>query len=88
MDLAFILGPLGVGIVGAIGAVLKNYANRIDQNRNDLMTKVTESEVRQLIEDKNAVLFSQIRDIHDDLNEIKIKIDRMLMNYAKEKNCK
>lgn len=82
MDLMYIITITGPLVLGAFGFMARKFITKVDNLEADLSKKPSEAEVRRLIEDKAAVVYSQIGDIRADISEIKDKLDRVLLDYV------
>lgn len=74
-----ILTPIIFGAIASVlGFFIKSLYARLESLEGRSREAIDEMKVRQIIEDKLAILSIQTSDIKEDVREIKIKIDKLL----------
>lgn len=72
-------------VVIILGGTMKVLYNKLNNLESRLVQAVDEPKVRQILEDKLALLASQTLDIKEDIREIKQKLDDIFNQNQKEK---
>ena len=72
-------------VVIILGGTMKVLYNKLNNLELRLVQAVDEPKVRQILEDKLALLASQTLDIKEDIREIKQKLDDIFNQNQKEK---
>lgn len=70
-------------IVVVLGGCMKTLFNKLNSLEARLVQAVDEPKVRQILEDKLALLSSQNTDIKEDIREIKQKLDEIFNQREK-----
>lgn len=83
--MTYLIIQIATGVlISIIGFFMKNLYSRLDTLESRSRAAIDEMKVRQIIEDKLAILAVQTSDIKEDVKEIKAKID-YIINETKTK---